>query len=93
LSTLIIRIWNHCYTMWESRNKDKHGHDTETKRAVLLAQVQRRMAVMYELKNRCFPSDRLKWFHSMLDDHIIKEPHLYQQQAWLETYEARRAHY
>jgi hypothetical protein len=41
LSTLIIRIWNHCYMLvWESRNKDKHGHDTETKRAVLLAQVQ-----------------------------------------------------
>jgi hypothetical protein len=58
LSTLIIRIWNHCYTLWESRNKDKHGHDTKTKRAVLLAQVQRRMAVMYELKNRCFPSGR-----------------------------------
>ena len=87
LSTLIIRIWNHCYTLWESRNKDKHGHDTETKRAVLLAQVQRRMAVMYELKHRCFPSDRLKWFHSTLDAHTTKEPHLYQQQAWLETYE------
>jgi hypothetical protein len=41
LSTLIIKIWNHCYTLWEFRNKDKHGHDTETARAVLLAQVQR----------------------------------------------------
>jgi hypothetical protein len=80
-------IWNHCYMLWESRNKDKHGHDTETERAVLLAQVQRRMAVMYELQNRCFPSDRLKWFHSTLEEHITKEPHLYQQQAWLETYE------
>jgi hypothetical protein len=40
LSTLIIRIWNHCYMLWESRNKDKHGHDTETERAALLAQVQ-----------------------------------------------------
>jgi hypothetical protein len=87
LSTLIIKIWNHCYTLWESRNKDKHGHDTETASAVLLAQVQRRMAVMYELKNRCFPSDRSKWFHSTLDEHTTKEPHLYQQQAWLETYE------
>jgi hypothetical protein len=87
LSTLIIRIWNHCYTLWESRNKAKHGHDTETERAALLAQVQQRMAVMYELKNRCFPSDRLKWFHSSLEEHITKEPHLYQQQAWLETYE------
>jgi hypothetical protein len=89
LSTLIIRIWNHCYALWESRNKDKHGHDTETEteRATLLAQVQRQMAVMYELKNRCFPIDRLKWFHSMLEEHITKEPHLYQQQAWLETYE------
>jgi hypothetical protein len=95
LSTLIIRIWNHCYMLWESRNKDKHGHDTKTERAALLAQVQRRMAVMYELKNRCFPSDRLKWFHSMLDEHITKEPHLYQQQAWLETYKPmiqRRIH-
>jgi hypothetical protein len=95
LSTLIIRIWNHCYVLWESRNKDKHGHDTETARAALLAQVQRRMAVMYELKNRCFPSDRLKWFHPTLEEHITKEPHLYQQQAWLETYEPmirRRIH-
>jgi hypothetical protein len=40
LSTLIIKIWNHCYALWESRNKDKHRHDTETARAVLLAQVQ-----------------------------------------------------
>jgi hypothetical protein len=77
----------HCYTLWESRNKDKHGNDTETKRAVLLAQVQWQMAVMYELKHRCFPSDRLKWFHSTLDEHTTKKPHLYQQQAWLETYE------
>jgi hypothetical protein len=40
LSTLMIKIWNHCYTLWESRNKDKHGHDTKTATAVLLAQVQ-----------------------------------------------------
>jgi hypothetical protein len=40
LSTLIIRIWNHCYALWESGNKDKHGHDTETERAALLAQLQ-----------------------------------------------------
>jgi hypothetical protein len=45
------------------------------------------MAVVYELKNRCFPSDRVKWFHPMPEVHITKEPHLYQQQAWLETYE------
>jgi hypothetical protein len=53
------------------------------------------MAVMYELKNRCFPSDRMKWFHPSLEEHITKEPHLYQQQAWLETYEPmirRRIH-
>jgi hypothetical protein len=30
-------------------------------------------AVMYELKNRCFPSDRLKWFHSTLEEHITKK--------------------
>jgi hypothetical protein len=41
LSTLIIRVWNHCYVLWESRNKVKHGHDTETERAALLAQVKR----------------------------------------------------
>jgi hypothetical protein len=67
--------------------KDKHGHDTETERAALLAQVKQRMAVMYELKNRCFPIDRLKWFHPTLEEHIAKEPHLHQQQAWLEMYE------
>jgi hypothetical protein len=92
--------------LWESRNKDKHGHDTETnkdkhghdtetERAALLAQVQRRMAVMYELKYRGFPIDRLKWFHTTLEEHITKDPHLYQQQAWLETYEPmirRRIH-
>jgi hypothetical protein len=72
---------------------DKHGHDTETERAALLAQAQRRMAVMYELKNRCFPIiDRLKWFHPTLEEHITKEPHLYQQQAWLETYELMIRH-
>jgi hypothetical protein len=48
MSTLIIRIWNHCYTLWESRNKDKHGHDTESERAALLAQVKQRMAVNWD---------------------------------------------
>jgi hypothetical protein len=51
---------------------------------------------MYKLKNRCFPSDRVKWFHPTLEVHITnKEPHLHQQQAWLETYEPmiqRRIH-
>jgi hypothetical protein len=28
----------------------------------------------------------LKWFHPTIEEHITKEP-LYQQQAWLETYE------
>jgi hypothetical protein len=95
LSTLIIRIWNHCYALRDSRNKDKHGHDFESERAALLAQVKRQMAVMYKLKNRCFPSNRMKWFHPTLEEHITKEPHLYQQQAWLETYEPmirRRIH-
>jgi hypothetical protein len=88
LSNLIIRIWNHCHVLSsESRNKDKHGHDAKTEQAAGLAQVKRRMAVMYELKNRCFPLDRSKWFHSTLEEHITKESHLYQQQAWLETYE------
>jgi hypothetical protein len=73
LNTLIIRIWNHCYVLWESRNKDKHGHDAETEQAALPAQVKRQMAVMYKLKNRCFPIDRLKWLHSMLEEHITKE--------------------
>jgi hypothetical protein len=45
------------------------------------------MAVMYELKSRFFPSERLKWFHPKLEENITKEPNLYQQQAWLETYE------
>jgi hypothetical protein len=42
-----------------------------------------------------FDPDRLKWFHPMLEEHITKELHLYQQQAWLETYESiirRRIH-
>jgi hypothetical protein len=67
LSTLIIRLWSHCYVLWESRNKDKHGHDVETERAALLAQVKGQM-----VKNRCFPIDRLKWFHPMLEEHITK---------------------
>jgi hypothetical protein len=62
--------------LWESRNKDKRGHDTETERAALLAPVKRPMTVMmYKLKNRCFPIDRLKWFHPTLEEHITKEPH------------------
>jgi hypothetical protein len=44
------------------------------------------------LKNRRFPSDRLKWFHSTLEEHITKEPHFYQQQAWLEMYEPMIRH-
>jgi hypothetical protein len=50
---------------------------------------------MYQLKSRCFPSDREKWFHSTLAEHIEREPKLRQQQAWLETYEPmirRRVH-
>jgi hypothetical protein len=58
LSTLIIKIWNHCYTLWESRNEDKHE----------------------------LPDVDPNWFHSTLEEHITKEPNLYQQQAWLETY-------
>jgi hypothetical protein len=61
---------DHCYVLWESMNKDKHGHDAETERAALLAQLKRPMAVMYELKNRCFPNDRVKWFHPTLEEHI-----------------------
>jgi hypothetical protein len=72
LSTLIITIWNHCYVLWESRNKVKHGHDFESERAALLTQVKQQMVVKYELKNRCFPSDRMKWFHPTLEEHITK---------------------
>jgi hypothetical protein len=27
LSKMITIIWTHCHQLWESRNKDKHGHD------------------------------------------------------------------
>jgi hypothetical protein len=52
LGRFSIIIWTHCHQLWESRNKDKHGHDSEMQKKILLEQVQRRMTVMYQLKSR-----------------------------------------
>jgi hypothetical protein len=49
LSKMITIIWTHCHQLWESRNTDKHGHDSEMQQKILLEQVQRLMAVMYKL--------------------------------------------
>jgi hypothetical protein len=86
LSKMVIIIWNHCHQLWESRNKDKHGHDFETQKKILLGQVQRLMAVMYQLRPRCYPWDQTKWFYPTLEAHIAKEPSLQQQQCWLTVY-------
>jgi hypothetical protein len=29
LSKIVTIIWTHCHQLWESRNKDKHGHDSD----------------------------------------------------------------
>jgi hypothetical protein len=39
LSKMVTIIWTHCHHLWESRNKDKHGHDSETQKKILLEQV------------------------------------------------------
>ena len=87
LSSIINIIWTHCHLLWEARNKDKHGHDTEAEKQKIQEQVQRRMTVLYELKSRCFPTDQRKWFHPTLATHVTREPKLKQQQQWLTTYE------
>jgi hypothetical protein len=88
LRKMITIIWTHCHQLWESRNTDKHGHDSTTQRKILLEQVQRRMAVMYQLISRCYPADQTKWFfYPTLEEHIAKEPSLQQQQGWVTTYE------
>jgi hypothetical protein len=67
---------------------DKHGHDSETHPKILLEQVQRWMAVMYQLNPRCYPADQSNWFYpTALEDHIAKEPSHHQRQGWLTTYE------
>jgi hypothetical protein len=84
---MVTIIWTHCHQLWESRNKDKHGHESETQKKILLEQVQRPMAVMYQLRPRCYPLDQTKWFYPTLEDRIDKKPSLQQQQGWLTSYE------
>jgi hypothetical protein len=90
LSKIVPIIWTHCHQLRESRNKDKHCHDSEMQKKILLQQVPHQrwwMAVMYQFKPRCYPSDQTTWFYPTLDDHIAKEPSLQQQQGWLTSYE------
>jgi hypothetical protein len=85
LRKVVTIIWTHYHQLWESRNKDKHNSEMQEK--ILLEQVRQWIAVMYQLKSRCYPADQTKWFYPTLEDHIAKEPSLQQQQGWLTTYE------
>jgi hypothetical protein len=85
-SGFIKVIWKHCHEQWKFRNQVLHGIDAETRLAARLVVCKRRLVSMYELKDKCFPNEQIGWFHSTADEHVQKEPRLYQQECWLSTF-------
>jgi hypothetical protein len=87
LSKIVTIIWTHCHQLWESRNKDKHGRDSDTKKKDSFRAGTEMDGSAVPIKPRCYPSGQTKWFYPTLEDHIAKEPSLQQQQGWLATYD------
>jgi hypothetical protein len=80
-------IWNHVLNNWDTRNKEKHGVDADTREKAQLAQAKQETEELYKRKNEVLPSDRDK-FYSSLTEHFDKEPSSTGLRQWLATWQA-----
>jgi hypothetical protein len=69
--------WN---DLWESCNKDRHGHDERTGQDAMKAQFHRKLDLLYAHRN----SVLLHRHRTSLDDHEAKPAHVICQ--WIKTY-------
>ena len=79
-SWLIKYLTNQSYSLWETRNKKRHGKDNKSNYKAALEQARRGMSAMYHLQSRVLPRDR-DLFGTSLDRHL-QQP-LSQLQNWL----------
>jgi hypothetical protein len=83
VSAHIQIIWNHCHQWWQSRNNDRHGAEEAEQQAIRTAQAQRRIRVLYELRDLCRLNSHQGWFYSSPDEHFRREPTTRQLENWL----------
>jgi hypothetical protein len=86
-STTIRLIWEHCHAEWRVRNQARHGVDELHRLEIRRDQVERKTALLYQLKPECTGFARRHYFYRNLARHFIKEPQIYNQEHWIETYE------
>ena len=62
---VIFIQWN---TLWDTRNKDQHGHDSATQAKKRKDQVLIQLAALYTLRDKVLQRDR-SLFHDHLENH------------------------
>jgi hypothetical protein len=85
LSKIVTIIWTHCHQLWESRNKDKHGRDSDMEKKDSF-RAGTEIDGCAVLKTKMLPIRPNK----MVLPNMIRRSHslcLQQQQGWLATYD------
>jgi hypothetical protein len=60
--------------------------EEEAKQAIRIAQAQKQIRVIYELRDLCRLTSHRGWFYSSPEEHFTKEPNIRQLENWLATY-------
>ena len=80
LSWLIRYMASQFHSLWISRNKDRHGHDTAAQHQSKLAQARREISSLYSHRDHVLPHDR-DLFCASLEAHLLQP--LSQLHSWL----------
>ena len=80
LTWLIRYMSSQFHTLWISRNKDRHGHDSKSQYQLKLEQARREVAALYALRDQVLPQDH-ELFCASLESHLTQP--LSQLHGWL----------
>ena len=81
---MLLHIFDHWNTLWDSRNQDRHGKDLTTRAKAIKEQTIRELEILYSIRHTVLQRDS-NLYYDNIDEHKAKPTNTIRQ--WINTYQ------
>ena len=82
---ILLHIFDHWNTLWDSRNEDRHGKDLTTRANAIKEQTIRELEILYSIRHTVLQQDS-NLYYDNIDEHKAKPTNTIRQ--WINTYQS-----
>ena len=84
MGKILLHIFAHWNTLWDSRNQDRHATDSTTRAKAIKEQTIQELDILYSIRHMVLQRDS-KLFYNNIDEHKSKPTNTIRQ--WINTYQ------